>query len=103
MAADCTVIAADHPDSAADEVIGEAGFLTEATVTDVTAVLRRALTGSDQQSTQRHTRDSSTGIGSPQTRLRRTQPQPTASGKRSILHSHTNRGSPTSGVQVATR
>jgi len=45
MAADCTVIAADHPDSAADEVIGEAGFLTEATVTDVTAVLRRALTG----------------------------------------------------------
>lgn len=32
MAADCTVIAADHPDSAADEEIGEAGLLVEPTV-----------------------------------------------------------------------
>ncbi|MFB6235799.1 MAG: glycosyltransferase [Halopenitus sp.] len=29
MAADCTVIAADHPESAAEEVISEAGFLVE--------------------------------------------------------------------------
>ena len=32
MAADCTVIAVNHPDSAADEVIDDAGFLVEPTV-----------------------------------------------------------------------
>lgn len=32
MAADCTVVAAKHPDSAADEVIGDAGFLVDPTV-----------------------------------------------------------------------
>ncbi|WP_254532785.1 glycosyltransferase family 4 protein [Natrinema gelatinilyticum] len=43
MAADCTVIGADHPDSAADEVIGDGGFLAEPTVADVAAVLERTL------------------------------------------------------------
>ncbi|MDL0118812.1 glycosyltransferase family 4 protein [Halobacterium salinarum] len=45
MAAGCTVIGADHPDSAVDEVIGNAGFLAKPTVTDVAAVLERALDG----------------------------------------------------------
>jgi glycosyltransferase involved in cell wall biosynthesis len=45
MAAGCTVIGADHPDSAVDEVIGDAGFLAKPTVTDVAAVLERALDG----------------------------------------------------------
>lgn len=45
MAADCTVIAADHPDSAADEVIGDAGSLVEPTVEAVTVALDRALAG----------------------------------------------------------
>jgi glycosyltransferase involved in cell wall biosynthesis len=46
MAADCTVIAADHPDSAADEVIGDAGFLIEPTVTSLTRKLDATLEGS---------------------------------------------------------
>ena len=46
MAADCTVIAADHPESAADEVIGDAGFLVEPTVTSLTQMLDAALDGS---------------------------------------------------------
>lgn len=45
MAADCTVIGADHPDSAADEVIGGAGFLPEPTVEGVAAALDGALAG----------------------------------------------------------
>ena len=45
MAADCTVIAADHPDSAADEVIGDAGFLVDPTVEGVAKVLDRVLDG----------------------------------------------------------
>ena len=45
LAAECTVIAADHPDSAADEVIDEAGFLAEPTVSGVKTVLERALDG----------------------------------------------------------
>jgi hypothetical protein len=32
MPVDCAVIAADHPDSAVDEVIGDAGFLLELNV-----------------------------------------------------------------------
>lgn len=44
MAAGCTVIGVDHPDSAASEVIGEGGFLAEPTTTGVEAVLERALT-----------------------------------------------------------
>ncbi|WP_455449618.1 glycosyltransferase family 4 protein [Natrinema thermotolerans] len=45
MAADCTVIAADHPESAASEVIADAGFLTPPAVDDLASVLERALAG----------------------------------------------------------
>ena len=45
MAADCTVIAADHPDSAADEVIGDAGFLVDPTVDAVADQLTATLGG----------------------------------------------------------
>lgn len=45
MAAGCTVIGAEHPESAADEVIGEGGFLATPTVDGVAAVLERALAG----------------------------------------------------------
>lgn len=45
MAADCTVIAADHPNSAADEVVGDAGFLAEPCVADLARTLDRALAG----------------------------------------------------------
>ena len=45
MAADCTVIAADHPDSAAEEVIGDAGFLANPTIGSVTKILDRVLDG----------------------------------------------------------
>jgi len=50
MAADCTVIAADHPDSAADEVIDDAGFLVDPTVESLTETLDAALRG-DRPST----------------------------------------------------
>ena len=45
MAADCTVIAADHHNSAADEVIGERGYLTAVTEDAVAETLSRALNG----------------------------------------------------------
>jgi len=45
MAADCTVIAADHPGSAADEVIGDAGFLVDPTVDHLRKTLDSALHG----------------------------------------------------------
>jgi len=45
MATDCCVIAADHPESAANEVIGDAGFLVAPTVGALAAVLDRTLTG----------------------------------------------------------
>jgi len=45
MAADCAVIAAAHPDSAADEVIGDAGFLIEPTVGALSTTLRAILAG----------------------------------------------------------
>ncbi|AQL42259.1 hexosyltransferase [Halorientalis sp. IM1011] len=45
MAADCLVVGADHPDSAADEVIGDAGLLAEPTVDGVASALRSALSG----------------------------------------------------------
>ena len=45
MAADCTVIAADHPDSAADEVIGDATFLIDPNAESLGEVLNRALDG----------------------------------------------------------
>lgn len=45
MAADCVVVAADHPDSAADEVVAEAGFVCKPTVESVSRHLRRAVSG----------------------------------------------------------
>ena len=45
MAADCTVVAADHPKSAASEVLGDAGFVVEPTVDSVAASLARTLEG----------------------------------------------------------
>jgi glycosyltransferase involved in cell wall biosynthesis len=45
MASDCTVIAADHPDSAASEVIGDAGYLVEPKVDGVAKALNKALSG----------------------------------------------------------
>jgi glycosyltransferase involved in cell wall biosynthesis len=45
MAADCLVIAADHPDSAADEVIGDAGFVVEPTVERLRETLDGVLDG----------------------------------------------------------
>ncbi|SEO83522.1 Glycosyltransferase involved in cell wall bisynthesis [Halorientalis persicus] len=45
MAAGCTVIGATHPHSAADEVIGDAGFLAEPNTGAVAAALDRALGG----------------------------------------------------------
>ncbi|MFD1633381.1 glycosyltransferase family 4 protein [Haloplanus ruber] len=45
MAADCTVVAADHPDSAADEVIGDAGFVVEPTVERLRETLDAVLGG----------------------------------------------------------
>ena len=45
MAADCAVIAADHPDSAAREVIGDEGYLVELSVSEITTALDRVLSG----------------------------------------------------------
>jgi glycosyltransferase involved in cell wall biosynthesis len=45
MAAGCTVIGADHPDSAADEVICDAGFLVQPTVEDLAQTLQAVLNG----------------------------------------------------------
>jgi glycosyltransferase involved in cell wall biosynthesis len=45
MAADCTVVAAKHPESAASEVIGDAGYVVEPTVDGVATALERALIG----------------------------------------------------------
>jgi glycosyltransferase involved in cell wall biosynthesis len=45
MAAGCTVVAADHPDSAADEVVGDAGYLVDPTVEALGRTLERALSG----------------------------------------------------------
>jgi glycosyltransferase involved in cell wall biosynthesis len=45
MAADCTVIAADHPNSAASEVVDDAGYLVEPTVDGVAEALGHALSG----------------------------------------------------------
>ncbi|MFC7202655.1 glycosyltransferase family 4 protein [Haloferax namakaokahaiae] len=45
MAADCTVIGAVHPESAASEVIGDAGYLVDPTVESVATELERALSG----------------------------------------------------------
>ena len=45
MAADCTVIATDHPEPATGEVIADAGFLVESTVDALTERLDTALSG----------------------------------------------------------
>jgi len=45
MAADCTVIAADHPESAASEVLGDAGILVRPERTALAAALGEALAG----------------------------------------------------------
>ncbi len=45
MAADCTVIAANHSNSTADEVIGDAGFFVNPTVGSLTKMLDHALSG----------------------------------------------------------
>ena len=45
MAADCTVIGADHPDSAAREVIGDSGFVVNSTVDELANSLNAALAG----------------------------------------------------------
>jgi len=45
MAADCIVVAADHPESAASEVIGDTGFLATPTADGVATVLERTLEG----------------------------------------------------------
>ncbi|OAQ54126.1 hypothetical protein HTG_00935 [Natrinema mahii] len=55
MAADCTVIAAEHPESAASEVIDDAGFLASPMVDDVADVLERAL-ASERPNTEPTTR-----------------------------------------------
>jgi glycosyltransferase involved in cell wall biosynthesis len=46
MAADCVVVAADHPDSAASEVVGDGGCLVSPTVDDVATGLSSAIGGS---------------------------------------------------------
>jgi glycosyltransferase involved in cell wall biosynthesis len=43
MAAGCTVVAADHPESAVDEVVGDAGILVSPSADGVERGLRRAL------------------------------------------------------------
>ena len=45
MAADCTVIAAGHPESAASEVLGDAGILVRPERTALAAALGEALAG----------------------------------------------------------
>jgi glycosyltransferase involved in cell wall biosynthesis len=45
MAADCTVVAANHPRSAVSEIIGEGGLLTQLNVKSMADVLERALAG----------------------------------------------------------
>ena len=45
MAANCTVVAADHPESAAAEVIGDSGFYADTTTDSLVTVLERALDG----------------------------------------------------------
>ena len=45
MAAGCTVIAADHPESAASEALGDAGMLVQPVRTALAAGFREALAG----------------------------------------------------------
>lgn len=45
MAADCTVIAVDHPNSAASEIVVDGGFLVEPSLSSLASTLDRALEG----------------------------------------------------------
>lgn len=45
LAADCTVVAVEHPNSAGSEVVGDAGFLVEPTADSMAEGLDRALSG----------------------------------------------------------
>lgn len=45
MAADCAVVAVDHPNSAAAEVVSDAGFLADPTTESLAGQLERALSG----------------------------------------------------------
>ncbi len=45
MAADCKIITVDHPNTTADEVVGDAGFVTEFSVPAVADAMRRSLDG----------------------------------------------------------
>jgi glycosyltransferase involved in cell wall biosynthesis len=65
MAADCIVIAAGHPESAAGEVIGEAGYLVEPTVDGVVEVLDSAIAGSAPRRLPPDVQNSTTGIQLP--------------------------------------
>jgi glycosyltransferase involved in cell wall biosynthesis len=47
LAAGCTVVATAHPNTAAEEIVGEAGFLAEPTVEGLTETLHRALDGEE--------------------------------------------------------
>ena len=47
LAADCTVIAADHPDSAATDVLGDAAFAVTPSTSALVDVLERALQGAE--------------------------------------------------------
>lgn len=46
MATNCTVIGVEHPESAASEVIGDAGFVVDPTTDALTSALKNALDGS---------------------------------------------------------
>ena len=45
MAADCTVITVSHPNSAASDVVGEFGFVTDVSASSIAGALGRALDG----------------------------------------------------------
>lgn len=49
MAADCIVVAGDHPDSAADEVIGNAGFLSKPTAECIAETIKMVLSGKEPE------------------------------------------------------
>ena len=65
MTADCTVIAADHPESAADEVIADAGFCVEPAVDAITEALEAALNGTRPPQPPSTAPNSTTGTSSP--------------------------------------
>ena len=52
MAADCTVIAANHPESAASEGLDDGGFLVKPTKAALSDALDRALAGEQPEISQ---------------------------------------------------